>query len=57
MEDEVIAAKDVLGPTDEQARQPAAVILELPVEEPPASFEEAMDYVFEKNSELYGRLA
>jgi hypothetical protein len=50
---------DVLGLTDEKARQltEEATRLDLPVQEPPARFEEAMEYVFQKNSELYRRLA
>ena len=50
---------DVLEPTDEQAQQlgKEATRLDLPEQEPPARFEEAMNYVFQKNSELYRRLA
>ena len=47
--------------TDEQARQPEdeeqATRLRLTVQEQATSFEQAMAYVFQKNSELYGRLA
>ena len=50
---------EMLKPTNEQARQQIAETthLPLPVEEPPVSFERAMGYVFQKNSELYERLA
>jgi len=59
LETDALVLDDVLGPTDEQARQltEEATRLVLPVQEPPARFEEAMGYVFQKNSELYRRLA
>ncbi len=56
---EALDPDDVLDLSDEQARQPEeqATRLELTVQEQAASFELAMAYVFQKNSELYGRLA
>lgn len=58
LETEFLTLDDVPGPSDEQARQLGEVTrLSLPVQESSIRFEEAMDYVFQKNSELYGRLA
>ena len=58
LEIKAFSPDDILGLTDEQARQPEdeeqATCLRLTVQEPPASFEQAMDDVFQKNSELYG---
>ena len=61
LETKAFSPDDILGLTDEQARQPEdeeqATRLRLTVQEQATSFEQAMAYVFQKNSELYGRLA